>query len=187
VILVLKYYLNLAFEANDLPFKPAEIPKRFVMADQPWKNCQYFFTGECPNLSFISKAILIPQFLDSSETKILERICANCETCREEKRRSLRIRRPLKVSIACQESKRTTAGSLLNVSSTGALVEIDNWLDFTVCERITMQIYTSDQASNHIQTHLDKKQSIVKRIIEDKRQIGVMFINDKNVNKLANF
>jgi hypothetical protein len=73
------------------------------------------------------------------------------------------------------------------VSSTGALVEIDNWLDFTVCERITMQIYTSDQASNNIQTHLDKKQSIVKRIIEDKRQIGVMFINDKNVNKLANF
>ena len=73
------------------------------------------------------------------------------------------------------------------MSSTGALVEIDNWLDFTVCERITIQIYTSDQASNHIQTHLDKKQSIVKRIIEDKRQIGVMFINDRGVNKLANF
>ena len=157
------------------------------MADQPWKNCQYFFTGECPNLSVISKAILIPQFLDSSETKMLEKICAHCQTCREERRRNLRIRRPLKVSIACRESKRTTAGSLLNVSSTGALVEIDNWLDFRVCERITMQFYTSDRASNHIQTHLDKKQSIVKRIIEDKRQIGVMFINDKSVNKLANF
>ena len=157
------------------------------MANKPWKNCQYFFTEECPNLSFISKAILIPQFLDPSEIEILESICANCETCRDEKRGSLRMRRPLKVSIACRDSKRTTAGSLLNVSSTGALVEIDNWLDFRVCGRITMQIYTSDQASNHIQTHLDKKQSIVKRIIEDKRQIGVMFINDKSVNKLANF
>jgi hypothetical protein len=157
------------------------------MADQPWKNCQYFFTGECPNLSFISKAILIPQFLDSSETKILERMCATCETCREEKRGSLRIRRPLKVFIASRESKRTTPGSLLNVSSTGALVEIDNWLDFRVCERIMMQIYTADQASDHIQTQLDKKQSIVKRIIEDKRQIGVMFVNDTSVNKLANF
>ena len=157
------------------------------MADQPWKNCQYFFTGECPNLSLISKAILIPQFLDSSETTILERTCANCETCRDERRGSLRIRRPLKVFIASRESKRTTPGSALNVSSTGALVKIDNWLDFRVCERIMMQFYTADQASDHIQAYLDKKQSIVKRIIEDKRQIGVMFINDKSVNKLANF
>jgi hypothetical protein len=157
------------------------------MADQPWKNCQYFFTEECPNLSFISKAILIPQFLDPSEAKILERICASCETCRDEKRGSLRIRRPLKVFIASQESKRTTPGSVLNVSSTGALVEIDNWLDFRVCERIMMQIYTADQVFDHIQAHLDKRQSIVKRIIEDKRQIGVMFINDKSVKKLANF
>ena len=75
----------------------------------------------------------------------------------------------------------------MNVSSTGALVEIDNWLDFRVCERIMMQIYTADQVFDHIQAHLDKRQSIVKRIIEDKGQIGVMFINDKSVKKLANF
>ena len=157
------------------------------MADQPWNTCQYFFAEECPNLSFISKAILIPQFLDPSEIEILESICANCETCRDEKRGSLRIRRPLKVFIESQDSKRTAQGSVLNVSSTGALVELDNWLDFRVCEKIMLQIYTGDRVSNHMHAHVDKRQSIVKRITEDKRQIGVMFINDKTVNKLINF
>ncbi len=157
------------------------------MAYQPWKTCQYFFTEECPNLSFISKAILIPQFLDPSETKMLERICANCETCRDEKRGSLRIRRPLKAFIESQESKRTSHGSILNVSSTGALVELDNWLNFRVCEIIMMQIYSADQVSDHVQAHVDKRQSMVKRIIEDKRQVGVMFINDRSVNRLVNF
>lgn len=157
------------------------------MADQPWNNCQYFFTEDCPNLSFISKAILIPQFLAPSETKTLERICANCEICRNEKRGSLRIRRPLRVFITSQESKRTTQGSVVNISSKGALVEIDNWLDFSVCERIMVQIYTADQVYDHIQAQTDELHSVVKRIVEDKRQIGVMFINDKSVNKLANF
>jgi hypothetical protein len=39
-----------------------------------------------------------------------------------------------------------------------------------------MQIYTGDQVADHMQADVDKRQSIVKRIIEDKRQIGVMFI-----------
>ncbi|GAH01522.1 unnamed protein product, partial [marine sediment metagenome] len=60
--------------------------------------------------------------------------------------------------------------------STGALVELDNWLDFRVYEKIMMQIYTGDQVADHMQADVDKRQSIVKRIIEDKRQIGVMFI-----------
>ena len=146
------------------------------MADQPWKTCQYFFTEKCPNLSFISKAILIPQFLDPYETEILESTCVNCETCQDEKRGSLRIGRPLKVFIESQDLKRTAQGSVLNVSSTGALVELDNWLDFRVCEKIMMQIYTGDHVADHMQADVDKRQSIVKRIIEDKRQIGVMFI-----------
>ena len=153
-----------------------ELCRRCIMADQPWKTCQYFFTEECPNLSFISKAILIPQFLDPYETEILESTCANCETCQDEKRGSLRIRRPLKVFIESQDLKRTAQGSILNVSSTGALVELDNWLDFRVYEKIMMQIYTGDQVADHMQADVDKRQSIVKRIIEDKRQIGVMFI-----------
>ena len=146
------------------------------MDNQPWKTCQYFFAEECPNLSFISRATLIPQFLDLYETKILESICANCETCQDEKRGSLRIRRPLKVFIESQDLKRTAQGSVVNVSSTGALVELDNWLDFRVCEKITMQIYTGDHVADDMQAHVDKRQTIVKRIIEDKRQIGVMFI-----------
>ena len=164
-----------------------ELCRRCIMADQPWNTCQYFFAEECPNLSFISKAILIPQFLNPSETEILESICANCETCQDEKRGSLRMRRPLMVFIESQDSKRSAQGSILNVSSTGALVELDNWLDFRVCEKIMLQIYTGDRVSDHMQAHVDKRQSIVKRIREDKRQIGVMFINDKTVNKLINF
>ena len=153
-----------------------ELCRSFLMANQPWKICQYFFTEECPNLSFISKAILIPQLLDPYETEILESTCANCETCQDEKRGSLRIRRPLKVFIESKDLKRTAQGSVVNVSSTGALVELDNWLDFRVREKIMMRIYADDHAADHMQARVDKRQSIVKRIIEDKRQIGVMFI-----------
>jgi hypothetical protein len=64
----------------------------------------------------------------------------------------------------------------VNVSSTGALVELDSWLDFRVGEKIMMQIYTGDHVADHMQAHVGKRQSIVKRIREDKRQIGVMFI-----------
>jgi len=149
------------------------------MADQPWKICQYLSTNECPHLSLISKAVLIPQFLDPSETKKLERLCAECETCRDEKRSSLRIRRPLRVLLASLESKKNTQGAVLNVSSTGALVELDNWLDFSVCERISTQIYSTDQVAGYGQDHLDERQCIVKRIIKDKRQIGLMFITER--------
>jgi hypothetical protein len=146
------------------------------MADQPWKSCQYFFTEKCPNQSSISKAILIPQFLDPHETQILESACANCETCQNERRASLRIRRPLKVFIESQDLKRTAQGSVVNVSSTGALVALDDWFDFRVYEEIMMHIYTDNHVADHMQVHVDKRQSIVRRIIEDKRQIGLMFI-----------
>jgi len=119
---------------------------------------------------------LIPQFLDPYETELLESTCANCEICQDEKRGSLRITRPLKVFIESQDLKRTAQGSVVNVSSTGALVELDSWLDFRVGEKIMMQIYTGDHVADHMQAHVGKRQSIVKRIREDKRQIGVMFI-----------
>jgi len=152
------------------------------MAGKPWEICHYVCDEECPNLDLISKAILFPQLLEPSEIKIVEKLCNNCERCQEEKRSSPRIRRPLRVSIASQESFRNARGSLLNVSSTGALVELDNWVDFNIFEKITLQFRKSDQISAGKKDTFDNRLCICKRLIKEKRQIGVMFIDEKPIN-----
>ena len=157
------------------------------MPYQPWQNCQYFYADDCPNLAAISKVMLIPQLLDLSEIKAIKELCENCERCRSEKRSSRRINRPLKVSVVSQESTKNAQGFMVNLSSTGALVELDTWIDFKTCERVKIQSYPDDSVSSYNQEDSNDGESTVKRVSKDKRQIAVMFIDRDTADKIANY
>ena len=157
------------------------------MPYQPWQNCQYFYTDDCPNLAAVSKVMLIPQLLDLSEIKKIKELCENCERCRSEKRSSRRINRPLRVSVVSRESRKNAQGSIVNLSSTGALVELDTWIDFKTCERVKIQSYSDDSVSSYNQKDPDDGEGTVKRLSKDKRQIAVMFIDKDTADNIANY
>ena len=157
------------------------------MPYQPWQNCQYFYTDDCPNLAAISKVMLIPQLLDLSEIKAIKELCENCERRRSEKRRSRRINRPLRVSVVSLESTRNAQGSTVNLSSTGALVQLDTRIDFKTCERVKIQSYSDDSVSSYNQEDSDDGESTVKRVSKDKGQIAVMFIDKDTADKITDY
>jgi hypothetical protein len=145
------------------------------MQDLPWKICQYFFTQECPYQSEISKAILIPQMLGPTDIEHIRNLCENCEKCGDEKRTSLRIKKPLRVAVVDPAMKKSVRGTLVDISSTGALVKLDAWLDVKIGETLELKIYSYTQ-DKQAQVSLGDRDCVVKRLAKEDRHLAVMFI-----------
>lgn len=147
------------------------------MQDLPWKICQYFFTEECPYQFEISKAILIPQMLGPTEIERIRNLCENCEKCRDEKRTSLRIKQPLRVAAVSPAMKKSVQGTVLDISSTGALIKLDIWLDVKIGEILELKIYSYAQ-EGQFQVRVRNWRCVVKRLAEENRHLAVMFMSN---------
>jgi hypothetical protein len=110
------------------------------MKRHPWQTCCYYADEGCPNRSLIKRAYLIPQLLTRSELAAIETACANCEVCRQNRRKHRRVRRPLEAVILDKQSGQELHGTTLDVSDRGALIEVGDCKPFQVNQEIELRL-----------------------------------------------
>ena len=114
------------------------------MKEPVWERCHYFCSGQCPEQPTIDKAYLIPQLLEPSQLKAATDTCNQCEYYHEEKRKYRRVTRSFKVVVSNKKPKKSTQGTIVDVSINGALIKLDNWTHYNKDETVNLQLYASD-------------------------------------------
>ena len=148
-----------------------------LMADSPHRICHYFFTEECPYQLAITKAILIPQLLDQRELERTAKLCETCEKCRGERRTSLRTKRALKVTLNNGDIG-GIEGTIVDISSTGALIGLEDPFDLRVGEKVKVNIY-SESSGKKTKQALINQRCVIRRIQEQDQQVAVMFLSER--------
>ncbi|UCE81639.1 MAG: PilZ domain-containing protein [Deltaproteobacteria bacterium] len=156
------------------------------MKEPAWEKCQYYSSGHCPKNQAIDKAYLIPQLLEPSEIETAKKICEQCEKCHDEKRKYQRITRPLRVVVTNKEPKKNIEGTIVDVSINGALVKLDDWVNFTPDEMVDLQLYSGDKVSDPVETNVIKLSGRIKRLTKEKQELAIMFTKTASVKKCAN-
>lgn len=155
--------------------------------EQPtYEKCQYLSIGQCPSRSSIERVILIPQLLDPTEIADAKRLCEKCRQVLVEKRNDIRVKRPLRAIITRRDQEETLHGTILDVSSGGALVTLEDLPNFHVDEICLLKIYSYDSFSGKSDTDAIRVDGIVKRLAENKNEIAIVFLEESSLGKIVN-
>ena len=155
--------------------------------EQPaYEKCQYLASGQCPCKSIIERALLIPHLLDPTEIADAKRLCEKCEQILVEKRKALRIQRPLRVVITRRDQKESFHGITLDVSSGDALVKLENLPNFHMDEIFRLRIYSYSGVSDKSDTDAISVDGAVKRLTESKNEIAFVFVKESSLEKIVN-
>ena len=142
----------------------------------PEKICHYFYIEECPHQFVVARSILIPQLLGRAELERTRKVCQACEKCVDEKRTSRRIKRPLRVTVD-NDTIKNIDGTIRNISSTGALIDLHDCPDFKVGELVDVEIYY-DVLPGQTKKVLRNQGCVIIRIAEQGDQLAVMFLDE---------
>ena len=156
------------------------------MKEPVWESCHYYCIGQCPEQPIIDKAYLIPQLLKPSQLKAATDTCDQCEYYREEKRKYRRVTRPFKVIVSNKEPRKSTRGTIVDVSKDGALIKLDKWVNFNKNEIINLQFYTNDIVVDKEKHGVIYVHGRIKRVTKKKRELAIMFVKYASVKKCAN-
>jgi len=155
--------------------------------EQPaYETCEYLGNGQCPYRSTIERALLIPQLLDPTQIIDAKRLCEKCVQIFVEKRKDVRIKRPLRVVITKRDQEESFHGTILDVSSGGALVKLENLPNFHMDEILRLKIYSYNGVSDKSDTDAISVDSVVKRLAENKNEIAIVFVKESSLEKLVN-
>ena len=156
------------------------------MKEPVWERCHYYCSGQCPEQSTMDKAYLIPQLLKPSQLKASADTCDQCEYYREEKRKYRRVTRPFKVVVSNKEPRKNTKGTIVDVSKDGALIKLDNWINFNKNETVNLQFYTNDKVVDEEKPNVINMCGRIKRVTKKKRELAIMFVKHASMKKYAN-
>jgi hypothetical protein len=156
------------------------------MKEPVWERCHYYCSGHCPEQSTMDKAYLIPQLLKPSQLKAATDTCDQCEYYHEEKRKYRRVTRSFKVVVSNKEPKKNTQGTIVDVSITGALIKLDNWINFNKDETVNLQLYANDVVVDEEKTNVINVCGRIKRVRKEKHELAIVFVKDETVKKCAN-
>ena len=156
------------------------------MKNAAWEDCHYFSSGHCPEQSTMDKAYLIPQLLELREIEAATETCEHCEHYHEEKRKHRRVSRPFRVVVSNKEPNKSIEGTIVDVSVKGALIKLDNWLNFDKDETVNLQLQTDDTVKDKVKSKRINLQGRVKRITREKQELAIVFVEDTSVKKCAN-
>ena len=134
----------------------------------------------------MDKAYLIPQLLKPSQLKAATDTCNQCEYYHEEKRKYRRVTRSFKVVVSNKEPRKNTQGTIVDVSINGALVKLDNWINFNENETVNLQLYAHDIVIDEEKTDVINVCGRIKRVTKEKHELAIMFVKDASVKKCAN-
>ena len=155
--------------------------------EQPaYEKCQYLGSGQCPYKSTIERALLIPQLLDPTQITDAKRLCEKCRQILVEKRKDLRVKRPLRVVINRRDQEESFHGITLDVSSGGALVKLENLRNFHMDEIFRLKIYSYSGVSDKSDTDAISFDGTVNRLAENKNEIAIVFVEQSSLEKLVN-
>lgn len=156
------------------------------MKEPVWERCHYYCTGRCPEQSTMDKAYLIPQLLKPSQLKAATDTCDQCEYYHEEKRKYRRVTRSFKVVVSNKEPRKNTQGTIVDVSINGALIKLDNWINFYKDETVNLQLYANDIVVDKEKTNVINVCGRIKRVRKEKHELAIVFVKDETVKKCAN-
>ena len=156
------------------------------MKEQVWERCHYYCSGQCPEQATIDKAYLIPQLLKPSQLKAATDTCNQCEYYHEEKRKYRRVTRSFKVVVSNREPRKNTKGTIVDVSTNGALIRLDNWANFHKNETVNLQLYADDIVVDKERTNVINGCGRIKRVTKEKHELAIVFVKDESVKKCAN-
>lgn len=155
--------------------------------EQPtYEKCQYLSIGQCPYKSSIERALLIPQLLDPAQIADAKRLCEKCGEIFVEKRKTIRVQRPLRVVITRREQDESFHGAILDISSGGALVKLENVPNFHMDEELQLKIYSYRGGSDKSNTYAMAFDAAVKRLAENTNQIAIVFVEEGSLKQIAN-
>jgi hypothetical protein len=141
-----------------------------------FENCHYLSVGECPYKATIERVFLVPQLFDPSRIADAKRLCEKCGQILVETRKAARVQRPLRVDITRRDQGEIFHGTILDVSSGGALVKLENSPNFHMDEILRLKIYSYEGVSDKSDTDATSVNGTVKRLAEDKNEIAIAFI-----------
>jgi len=156
------------------------------MKEPVWERCHYYCTGQCPEQSTMDQAYLIPQLLKPSQLKAATDTCDQCEYYHEEKRKYRRVTRSFKVVVSNKEPRKNTQGTIVDVSINGALIKLDNWINFNKDETVNLQLYANDIVVDEKKTNVINVCGRIKRVRKEKHELAIVFVKDETVKKCAN-
>ncbi|MGD8315495.1 MAG: PilZ domain-containing protein [Syntrophobacterales bacterium] len=146
------------------------------MKEPVWERCHYFCSGQCPEQPTIDKAYLIPQLLEPSQLKAATDTCNQCEYYHEEKRKYRRVTRSFKVVVSNKKPKKSTQGTIVDVSINGALIKLDNWTHYNKNETVNLQLYASDIVKDKEETNVINVSGRIKRVTKEKQELAIVFL-----------
>ena len=156
------------------------------MEQAAYEKCQYLDSGQCPYKSTIERALLIPQLLDPTQITDAKRLCEKCGQILVEKRKDVRVKRPLRVVITKRAQEESFHGISLDVSSGGALVKLENLPNFHMDEIFRLKIYSYSGVSDKSDTDAISVDGTVKRLAENENEIAIVFVEESSLEKLVN-
>ena len=151
-----------------------------------YEECHYLNIGQCPNQFLLQKVHLIPQLLDPTEITDAKRLCEKCRQSLVEKRQDVRVNRPLRAIITRRDQEDSLHGTILDVSSGGVFVELEDLPNFCVDEICHLEIYSYDSFSDKSDTDAKSVDGIVKRLAENKNKIAIVFIEESGLDRIIN-
>lgn len=155
--------------------------------EQPtYEKCQYLSIGQCPYRSSIERALLIPQLLDPTEITDAKLLCEKCRQILVEKRKTVRVKRPLRVIITRRDQEESLHGTILDVSSGSALVKLEDLPNFHMDEIFRLKIYSYGGVSDKSDTDTISVDGTVKRLAGNKNEIAFVFIEESGLDKIIN-
>ena len=77
---------------------------------------------------------MIPQLLDPDQIVDANRLCKKCGQILIERRKTLGVKKPLRVVATRLEHEGSFHGSILDVSRINVLVKLQDWADFNTEE-----------------------------------------------------
>jgi len=155
--------------------------------EQPtYEKCQYLSIGQCPYRSTIERTLLIPQLLDPAQIIDAKRLCEKCGQIIVEKRKHVRVQRPLRVVITRRDQEESFHGTILDVSSGGALVKLENLPNFHIEEIFRLKIYSYSGVSVKSDNDAISVDGAVKRLAENENEIAVVFVEESSSEQIVN-
>ena len=155
--------------------------------EQPaYEKCQYLSSGQCPYKPTIERALLIPQLLDPAQIADAKRLCEKCGQIFVERRKAIRVQRPLRVVVTRQDQQESFHGTILDVSSGGALVKLENLPDFHMEEIFRLKIYSYSGVSDKSDNDAISVDGAIKRLAENENEIAIVFAEESTLEQIVN-
>jgi hypothetical protein len=146
------------------------------MVESHWERCPFHESGQCPQEAVVDRLSLVPQFLSTREIEAATATCQGCEKRLGEKRKHRRTKRPLR-GVVFKEHGATLKAEILDVSEGGALLELEEWVQFEQGEKASLEIHPTPVNPTGSSRPPIKIVGLVKRVEPEKRRLAMAFLD----------